>query len=183
MLLIASQSCPGLETDWQHTSSSLSDADTTNSLASHSFAFRRVIHFIIWTCCWHIWDLIWEEGHCCVQGVRTWLRSSMIVKTEEDPLKEADIMVENFVDHVIMEVWDNKEHFVPLLFKIQSVFKAFLVHILTNWPSGSFSTGLPVLAKSELISPKTRDAPWKQVIDCQFSEQTPAPPFSPSCCT
>ena len=57
MLLIASQSCPGLETDWQHTSSSLSDADTTNSLASHSFAFRRVIHFIIWNCCWHIWDL------------------------------------------------------------------------------------------------------------------------------
>lgn len=61
----------------------------------------------------------------------------MIVKTEEDPLKEADIMVENFVDHVIMEVWDNKEHFVPLLFQIQSVFKAPLVHILTKyWPSG-----------------------------------------------
>ena len=40
----------------------------------------------------------------------------MIVKTEEDPLKEADIMVENFVDHVITEVWNNKEHFVPLLF-------------------------------------------------------------------
>ena len=40
----------------------------------------------------------------------------MIVKTEEDPLKEADIMVENVVDHVIMEVWDNKEHFGPLLF-------------------------------------------------------------------
>ena len=117
----------------------------------------------------------------------------MIVKTEEDPLKEADIMVENFVDHVIMEVWDNKEHFVPLLFQIQSVFKAPLVHILTKltghqdpntfYAYGSFSTGLPVLAKSELISPKTRDAPWKQVIDCQFSEQTPAPPFSPSCCT
>ena len=70
----------------------------------------------------------------------------MIVKTEEDPLKEADIMVENFVDHVIMGVWDNKEHFVPLLFQIQSVFKAL---------------------------------PWKQVIDCQFSEQTPGPPFSP----
>ena len=44
------------------------------------------------------------RGCCCVQVVRTWLRSSMIVKTEEDPLKEADIMVENFVDHVIMEV-------------------------------------------------------------------------------
>ena len=90
------------------------------------------------------------RGCCCVQVVRTWLRSSMIVKTEEDPLKEADIMVENFFDHVIMEVWDNKEHFVPLLFQIQSVFKAL---------------------------------PWKQVIDCQFSEQTPGPPFSPSCCT
>ena len=74
----------------------------------------------------------------------------MIVKREKDPLKEADIMVENFVDHVIMEVWDNKEHFVPLFFQIQSVFKAL---------------------------------PWKQVIDCQFSEQTPGPPFSPSCCT
>ena len=66
MLLIASQSCPGLETDWQHTSSSLSDADTTNSLASHSFAFRRAIHFIIWTCCWHNWNLIWEEGAAAV---------------------------------------------------------------------------------------------------------------------
>ena len=49
----------------------------------------------------------------------------------------------------------------------------------TFYAYGSFSTGHTVLAKSELISPKTRDAPWKQVIDCQFSEQTPAPPFSP----
>ena len=40
----------------------------------------------------------------------------MIVKTEEDPLKEADIMVENFVD---MEVWDNKEHFVLYFFRFQ----------------------------------------------------------------
>ena len=43
----------------------------------------------------------------------------MIVKTEEDPLKEADIMVENFVDHVIMEVWDNKEHFVLYFFRFK----------------------------------------------------------------
>ena len=43
----------------------------------------------------------------------------MIVKTEEDPLKEADIMVENLVDHVIMEVWDNKEHFVLYFFRFQ----------------------------------------------------------------
>ena len=79
--------------------------------------------------------------------------------------------------------------FRAFTFSDSSVFKAPLVHILTKltghqdpnifYAYGSFSTGHTVLAKSELISPKTRDAPWKQVIDCQFSEQTPAPPFSP----
>ena len=37
------------------------------------------------------------RGCCCVQVVRTWLRSSMIVKTEEDPLKEADIWLRTWL--------------------------------------------------------------------------------------
>ena len=63
------------------------------------------------------------RGYCCVQGVRTWLRSSMIVKTEEDPLKEADIMVENFVDHGRLLIVNSLSKHLPHPFLLPAAHK------------------------------------------------------------